>query len=166
MKDDESAIKHSKDSRYSQQKSSHFRDYRDRERKRVEEHRYRDNHFSRPSRHQQYEERKDVQPKPVNGMCNPMCPLFRCTKKALMVKLINGKPTAFCTWVNDTCISYKCQYSSCSQRYLLPDGKCLAATKSDTQKEDMFLKELERSEDNKNLKNLLSRKGFGKDLVF
>lgn len=112
------------------------------------------------------EKQQELKPMPIGNMCNAVCPLFRCTKRVLTIKLINGKPNAFCTWVNDTCISYKCQYASCFQRYLLPDGKCTAASRSSISKEDMFIKELEKSDDDKSLKTLLSRKGFGKDLLY
>lgn len=124
-----------------------------------------------PSRHRfshTVREERHVEPKPMplGAMCNPVCPLFRCAKKVLMVKLISGKPTAFCVWVNDVCISHKCQYASCSQRHLLPDGKCAAVIRGSTRKEDAFIKELEQQEDVTVLKNLLSRKGFGKDLIY
>lgn len=112
------------------------------------------------------EQHIEHKPEPIGNMCNPVCPLFRCAKKALMVKLVDGKPIAFCTWVNDTCISYRCQYASCFQRYLLPDGKCTAAIRSHGSKEDAFIKELEELKDDKSLKNLLSRKKFGRDLLY
>ncbi|MEM4788730.1 MAG: hypothetical protein QXM55_00305 [Ignisphaera sp.] len=108
---------------------------------------------------------EEAKPKPVGNMCSPSCPLFRCEKRALMIKLVDGKPQTFCTWVNDVCISYKCQYAFCSQRYLLPDGKCSAVLRSD-KKEDAFLKELENLKDEGHLKSLLSRKGLGKDLLY
>ncbi len=114
-----------------------------------------------------YAERREyveAVPKPIGDMCSTTCPLFRCEKKALIIKLINGKPIAHCNWVNDTCIGYKCQYASCATRYLLPNGKCLAAIKSTEKSEDEFLKELEKEDNKKNLKSLLSRRGIRKDL--
>lgn len=163
MKENEAkSAKRSRDNRQDRQKFSG--DYRERKR---EEHRHRDDRTHRAfGKQHYYEERREARPEPVGTMCSPTCPLFRCARRALVLKLVDGKPVAYCTWVNDNCIGYKCQYSSCFQKYLLPDGKCLAVVKNEPQKEDMFMKELERDEENKNLKNLLSRKGFGKDLVF
>lgn len=121
---------------------------------------------TRPTQTVREERYAELRPTPIGDMCSPTCSLFRCGKRALMVKLISGKPSAFCTWVNDSCIGYKCQYASCFQRYLLPNGKCMAVTKGETQKEDTFMKELERLESDDSLKNLLSRKGLGKDLLY
>jgi hypothetical protein len=110
------------------------------------------------------EQHDRLTPKPIDTMCNPVCPLFRCTKKALIIKLVSGKPTPWCTWVNDTCIGYKCQYASCSARYMLPDGRCVAALKTREKEEDEFLKELEKEKEMSSLKNVLSRRGLSKDL--
>lgn len=111
------------------------------------------------------ERAEEAKPKPVGNTCSPACPLFRCEKRALMIKLVDGKPQTYCAWVNDACISFKCQYAFCSQRYLLPDGKCSAALRSD-KKEDAFLKELENLKEEGHLKSLLNRKGLGKDLLY
>lgn len=110
------------------------------------------------------EQHDKLTPKPIGTMCNPACPLFRCTKKALIIKLVNGKPVPWCTWVNDVCIGYKCQYASCSARYMLPDGRCVAALKTREKEEDEFLKELEKEKEINSLKNVLSRRGLNKDL--
>lgn len=110
---------------------------------------------------------EELKPTPIGNMCTPTCPLFRCDKRALMIKLVNGKPQAFCTWVNDVCIGYKCRYVFCSQRYLLPDGKCAAVFKSDKkEEEDTFLKELESIKEDNRLRTLLGRKGLGKDMFY
>jgi len=124
---------------------------------------------STSARHQYREERRfgeEQKPMPSDGMCNTLCPLFRCEKRALIKKLVDGKPQAFCMWVNDTCIGYKCQYAMCAQRNLLPDGKCSAALRSDRSREDAFMKELESSKDDDLLKSLLNRKGIKKDLLY
>lgn len=129
----------------------------------------RDDRHSKPLQRQYVEHRESAQepvPKPIGTQCSPTCPLFRCAKKALIIKLVDGKPVAWCTWVNDYCIGYKCQYASCSIRYLLPDGRCLAAVKSSEKSEDEFLKEAQREEGSNSLKNLLSRRGIRRDLGF
>uniref|UniRef100_A0A7J2U1W1 Uncharacterized protein n=1 Tax=Ignisphaera aggregans TaxID=334771 RepID=A0A7J2U1W1_9CREN len=115
-------------------------------------------------RSQPVERYQEPTPKPIGTYCNPACPLFRCAKKALIIKLVNGRPVAWCTWVNDVCIVHKCQYASCAARYLLPDGRCLAVLKSSDKGEDEFMKELEEVKTKENLKNLLSRRGLRKDL--
>lgn len=113
-------------------------------------------------------EEKHIEPKPapVGSICSPSCPLFRCDKKALVVKLVSGKPQPFCVWVNDSCIAYKCQYAFCTQRYLLPDGKCSAALRNRPKEEDAFMKELEKLREDNTLRSLLSRKGLDKDLLY
>ena len=129
----------------------------------------RDDRHSKPIHRQQAEHRESRQelvPKPIGTQCSPSCPLFRCAKRALIIKLVDGKPVAWCTWVNDYCIGYKCQYASCVNRYLLPDGRCLAAIKSSEKSEDEFLKEVEKRDSSDSLKNLLSRRGIRKDLGF
>ena len=110
--------------------------------------------------------RAEQKPMPNGNMCSATCPLFRCAKKSLMVKLVDGKPKAFCIWVNDMCIGYRCQYALCFNRYLLPDGKCSAVTRSTAPKEDMFMEELKKSAEDKDLEIILSRKGLGKDLLY
>jgi hypothetical protein len=103
-------------------------------------------------------------PRPIGVMCNTSCPLFKCSKRSLIVKLINGKPTSYCNWVNDVCIGYKCQYAMCVSRYLLPDGKCLSVIKTESKSEDEFMKDLESRRSDSSLKNILSRRGIRKDL--
>ncbi|MCS7111947.1 MAG: hypothetical protein N3D82_03530 [Ignisphaera sp.] len=107
---------------------------------------------------------EETAPKPIGSMCSPSCPLFKCSKRVLIVNLINGKPTPYCSWVNDNCIGYKCQYAMCTVRYLLPDGKCLSAIRTEPKSEDEFIKELESRESSTSLKSLLSRRGIRKDL--
>ncbi|MCD6209264.1 MAG: hypothetical protein DRJ46_03805 [Thermoprotei archaeon] len=64
--------------------------------------------------------------------CTPICPFraFYCLKKALRIRRgRDGRLIAWCEWVNDECIGYKCQYASCTRRALLPDGTCRLLTK-------------------------------------
>ncbi|MDK6028443.1 hypothetical protein QPL79_03615 [Ignisphaera sp. 4213-co] len=129
----------------------------------------REERFQKPihRQHVEYrdrESRQELVPRPIGTQCAPTCPLFRCGKRALIIKLVDGRPTAWCSWVNDYCIGYKCQYASCSMRYLLPDGRCLFVVKGSEKSEDEFLKEVEKKDDLGNLKSLLSRRGIRKDL--
>ena len=63
--------------------------------------------------------------------CTPICPLraFYCIKKALVIRRGRSGLEAWCAWINDTCIGYKCQYSTCNRRALLPDGTCALLSK-------------------------------------
>ncbi|MGB9730022.1 MAG: hypothetical protein ACP5GU_04890 [Thermoprotei archaeon] len=76
--------------------------------------------------------------------CIPICPHFKCAKKALIIKrpeqLFNGAKYAetqkkmygqlignlvyFCTWANDVCIGYRCNYAICEKRAFTPNGLC------------------------------------------
>lgn len=110
---------------------------------------------------------QEEKPTPINGMCVPSCPLFECAKRALVVKLVEGKPTPWCTWVDGPCIGYKCQYASCRLRYLLPDGRCLAPLKERSEsKMDEFETELSKQASRpQSLKNLMLKRGLKKDLI-
>lgn len=61
-------------------------------------------------------------------LCIPTCGLFRCSKGALVIKTeyYRGKPVrvAYCRWIGDKCIGWKCQFAYCERRALLPNGKC------------------------------------------
>jgi len=81
-----------------------------------------------------------------------------------MIKLEDGKPKPYCTWAGDICIGHTCQYASCSARYLLPDGRCLAAIRSRERKSDSFEEEIEKEVKSTKFKSLLSRRGLNKDL--
>ncbi len=121
-------------------------------------------HRERRESYRGKEKAEEAIPKPIGVMCSPLCPLFKCSKRTLIINLINGKPTTYCNWVNDNCIGYKCQYAMCVTRYLLPDGKCLSAIKTEQKNEDEFIKELENRKGNNSLKSLLSRRGLHKNL--
>jgi len=59
--------------------------------------------------------------------CTPICPFraFYCTKRALTIRRKGNRIIAFCSWIGDECIGYKCQYATCSRHALiLPDGLC------------------------------------------
>jgi len=110
---------------------------------------------------------QEEKPAPINGMCVPSCPLFECAKRSLVVKLVDGKPAPWCMWVDGPCIGYKCQYASCRLRYLLPDGRCLAALKERSEsKMDEFEIELSKQASHpQSLKNLMLKRGLKKDLI-
>lgn len=58
--------------------------------------------------------------------CTPVCPYraFECLKGALIYRRRGNRIVAFCTWIGDECIGYKCQFASCKRHALLPDGTC------------------------------------------
>ncbi|RLG76789.1 MAG: hypothetical protein DRO12_03815 [Thermoprotei archaeon] len=115
--------------------------------------------------------RERLEPRPIDGVCNPLCPFFRCSRGALIIRRTNtrGKmqPTAFCTWVGDLCIGTKCQYAHCARRALLPDGRCLYAVREQEKQrqEEDFERELERElkEEERAMSRLIRRR-YGKDL--
>ena len=96
-------------------------------------------------------------------LCNPTCSLFRCSKNALVIKQEYSRGrvirVTFCRWVGDRCTGWRCQYSYCVRRALLPDGKCSLALQVIAKgRKDMLdeLKELEL--ESKSLKERLSKK--------
>ncbi|MEM2204290.1 MAG: hypothetical protein QXI22_08050 [Sulfolobales archaeon] len=132
----------------------------------------RDQRFGRADRRVAREvsiEEGELKPMPNGKQCNPLCPYFKCGKKAISVvrRDIGGsiKFAAFCNWVNDLCIGGVCQFASCEKFYLLPDGSCLYAVGRERRSSgDDMLKELEREEEKaKRLKGLISKKLGGKD---
>lgn len=73
--------------------------------------------------------------------CDPTCPFFRCSNKALIKGGRFGKPGPqrgrggpradpphagfpMCGMLNDPCQGAKCRYAYCEKRALLPDGTC------------------------------------------
>ncbi len=149
----------------------HGRGYRDHQGYRGE----RDQRFGRADRRVAREislGEDEIRPMPNGRQCNPLCPYFRCNKKALgIVRRDVGGPAkfvAFCNWVNDLCIGGLCQLSSCEKFYLLPDNTCLYALKRERRSgEDDMMKELEEEEQRaKKLRGLISKKlgGRGFDL--
>ncbi|MGC9147923.1 MAG: hypothetical protein ACP5GI_00530 [Sulfolobales archaeon] len=111
----------------------------------------------------------EIEPKPIGIYCNPLCPYFRCAKRALTYKTIGAgagtKIIAFCNWVGDQCIAGACQYAFCEKRYLLPGNRCLYAIEREKKKTsgDMF-RELDQEErEARRLRDHL-KKHYGKDL--
>ncbi len=91
---------------------------------------YRPRQDKRPYRRQQYQQKR-ANPMPIGEMCNPLCPLFKCTRGALFIvnKSYRGKiiKEAYCRLSGDKCVGYECQYAGCRINALLPDGKCAKA---------------------------------------
>jgi len=103
---------------------------------------------------------RELKPVPINGKCNPLCPFFRCGKGALTIKPgKGGSIKAFCRWVNDDCIGYKCQFAYCFRRALLPDGTCtLARPRKMEQDETDIISEASRDEWSENVRRILSKR--------
>ena len=92
--------------------------------------------------------------------CTPLCPYFKCLKNALIIKNINGKKVAWCTWVNDYCKGYKCNYAACKIHALMPDGTCALTVPKRRRKsiEEEALENDELSKIEKKLKKKINKK--------
>lgn len=78
-----------------------------------------------------------------NMSCSPLCPFraFTCYRDALIYRRSKSGGGAFCTWIGDTCIGWKCQYAMCTRHALMPDGTCrlrLEASKPKEASEEGF----------------------------
>ena len=84
-------------------------------------------------------ERREPRPRPIGDRCNPLCPFFRCQKRALRftVEQYKGRPikVAMCAWIGDKCIGPSCRFAYCEKRAMLPDGRCALAVKARKTKE-------------------------------
>ncbi|MET1159868.1 MAG: hypothetical protein ABWW65_02805 [Thermoprotei archaeon] len=92
-------------------------------------------------------------PLPLGTSCNPLCPLFRCTRGALVVvnKSYRGKiiKEAYCRLSSEKCVGAECKFASCKTNALLPDGKCAKALEKRiriTSDEELF-REMQQIED-------------------
>lgn len=78
--------------------------------------------------------RREPRPRPIGDKCNPLCPFFRCERKALRVvrETFKGRPVrvAYCDLVGDKCIGAQCRFAACERRAMLPDGRCAFAIKA------------------------------------
>ena len=118
-----------------------------------------------PYVHTQRFVQREARPSPRGERCDPSCPLFRCAKHALTLKLENGKVVAYCSWVGDSCIVASCQYASCAAKNMLLDGRCLHALKGrEHRSSDSFDAEIEKELETARIKGILTRRGFGRDL--
>jgi len=112
--------------------------------------------FQRDHPHRHFQQRpfqKKMFPMPIGEKCNPLCPFFICTRRALVVgnKSYRGKirKVAFCRLIGGECIGAECKFASCKLNALLPDGRCAKALEKKTKKttdEDLF-KEMREIED-------------------
>ncbi len=106
-----------------------------------------------------------AEPAPEGDRCSPVCPLFVCSKRALIVKLENGRPIAYCSWAGDRCIGATCQYASCKLHSQLPDGRCAQALRRHQHHAPSFEEDLESSSRaSTSVRSLISRRGLDKDL--
>ncbi|MEB3825457.1 MAG: hypothetical protein LRS47_02170 [Desulfurococcales archaeon] len=151
-----------------------MRDYRRRDERRPGHQRDRQGYRPRghggyQPRHAPREKRQDQRqgkpmPKPAGDMCNPLCPYFRCSKKALLITTehYRGQPIkeAYCRWIGDKCIGAQCQYAYCALQKMLPDGRCGWALERRQQSRREFEEELESDDLGLRSRNLLSKLGF------
>lgn len=94
-------------------------------------------------------DRRQLRPRPIGDRCNPLCPFFKCQKRALRttVEQYKGRPirVPMCAWIGDKCIGASCRFAYCEKRAMLPDGRCALAVKSKRGKEfEEELMEMER----------------------
>ncbi len=124
--------------------------------------------MSRRGRDSRFQHVKELKPLPLGKKCNPLCPFFRCSQRALLIqqRIFKGKPqrVAFCRWVGDLCSGSQCQFAYCERRALLPDGSCLLAMKAEeiekSKERERIFKEMEEEElEDKVLKDLAKRYG-------
>lgn len=98
---------------------------------------------------------------PIKDKCNPLCPFFKCSKSALVIvnRVVKGhvQKAAMCRWIGDQCLGSRCQFAYCERKALLPDGRCAFAVKF-KESGDAFLRELEESDVDAKVKDLLNRK--------
>lgn len=124
--------------------------------------------FKEGKKSRPYRQLAEAKPLPIGSMCNPLCPFFKCAKAALVYgsRVIKGRPqkVAYCRWVGDVCLGYKCQFAMCERKALLPNGKCAYAIRFEDKSEEMF-KEIEKSEFDTKLKSILSRRVGRKDVM-
>ena len=99
-------------------------------------------------------EKRPARPMPISNKCNPLCALFTCSQRALVIvnKPYRGKyrRVAFCRLTGSECIGAECRYASCKINALLPDGKCAKALERiyrKTSTDEELFKEMESIED-------------------
>jgi len=136
--------------------------YDDRHQRRFEGYRkpYRKDDWRRKTERREPIEKQKIEPKPINGKCNPLCPLFWCGKRAYQPRRdrVTGRLFVFCTWIGDECIGASCQYAGCRMNYLMPDGSCgwVKQKSMETKRKEIF-DEFEEDIDKKT-KDLLSKR--------
>ncbi len=118
-------------------KSRGFKDRRSRDNRFNPYHR-RQPHHGHGKPRQQMPMHRQLRPMPIGDKCNPLCPLFICTKNARMIKtkFYRGKAikVAYCRLYGGECIGASCKYSTCRINAMLPDGRCAKALKFKVEK--------------------------------
>lgn len=61
--------------------------------------------------------------------CNVLCPFFRCSRRAKIIRQQSRKKIVICFLTNDPCIGSKCNFAFCVKHALLPDGTCALSIK-------------------------------------
>ncbi|MEB3756648.1 MAG: hypothetical protein GSR79_07315 [Desulfurococcales archaeon] len=139
----------------------------DRERGRPSKPRYGERPRGPHRSREEYSKHGKPMPKPSGDMCSPLCPYFRCSKKALLITTehYRGQPIkeAYCRWIGDKCIGAQCQYAYCALQKMLPDGRCGWALERKQRSRKEFDEELEGEEFSFRSKSLLSKLGFKED---
>ncbi len=124
----------------------------------------------RTPRRREEPQKQRPKPMPIGRKCNPLCPYFRCSKKALVIKteFFKGRQRkiAYCRWIGDTCIGASCQYAYCALRALLPNGDCMFAVQAEKKKTKDMFEELKESELDEKTRSLMTRRLGKKDLDF
>lgn len=105
---------------------------------------------------------EEIAPRPVNGKCSNLCPLFWCTKRAYQIRRDpkTGRKFVFCSWIGDECIGASCQYATCKSNYLLPDGSCgYVKQKSQASSEEKeIFEDLIKEDIDSKVKDVISKK--------
>jgi len=105
--------------------------------------------FQRPA----YRGKPQARPTPIGDKCNPLCSLFYCTQRALVIsnKPYRGKyiKAAFCRLTGSECTGAECRYASCRINALLPDGRCAKALekRQHIRSDEELFKEMQSIED-------------------
>ncbi len=92
-------------------------------------------------------------PMPIGDKCTPLCPLFRCTRGALVIvnKSYRGRviEEAYCRLSGGKCVGAECKFASCKINALLPDGRCAKALEKKTRaiSDEELFKEMQQYED-------------------
>ncbi len=110
--------------------------------------------------------KEELKPMPIGDKCNQLCPFFKCSKNALVAvnKVVKGhvQKAAMCRWIGDVCLGYKCQFAFCDRKALLPDGRCAFSIKF-KESEEEYIKELDKSDIDSKIKNILAKRTGRKD---
>ena len=65
----------------------------------------------------------------VARKCNVLCPFFRCSRRAKIIRQRSRKKVVICSLTNDSCIGSKCNFAFCAKHALLPNGTCALSIK-------------------------------------